>query len=126
MDDEAELRQLLGVYEHSLNTSDTDLAVSCYSASGSFMPTGAPTAEGAEQVRDAYAKIFATIRLRVTFTIEELSVPSPSLAYALTQSRGTQTVLSTDVQTPEANREMFIFTHDAGWKILRYMFNKPA
>jgi len=123
-DDAAEVRELLQTYERSLNTGDTGLAVSCYAEDGVFMPTAAPTAQG-PGLRPAYAQIFDTIQLRVSFTIDELVVASPTVAHALTRSQGTQTVLATKAMTPEANREVFIFIRDGtGWKISRYMFNK--
>jgi uncharacterized protein (TIGR02246 family) len=123
---EAEIRDLLNTYERSLNTSDTELAVSCYAPDGIFMPTTAPTAHGA-QLQSAYAQIFATIKLAVSFTIDELVIASETLAYAMTHSEGTQTVLATGSSGPESNRELFIFgPHEGAWKISRYMFNKAA
>jgi ketosteroid isomerase-like protein len=123
-DEAAEVRELLKTCERSLNTSDTELAVSCYAEDGIFMPTAAPTAQGAG-LRPAYAQIFDTIELRVSFTIDELVIASPTVAHALTRSQGTQTILATKATTPEANREVFIFIRDRpGWKISRYMFNK--
>lgn len=63
----------------------------------------------------------------MVFTIDELVVASDNLAYALTRSNGTQTLLSTDTTTPEANREVFVLRKEEGaWKIARYMFNKAA
>jgi len=47
------------------------------------------------------------------------------LAYALTRSHGTQTVLANGATSAEANREVFILRkEDDAWKIARYMFNK--
>jgi ketosteroid isomerase-like protein len=121
---ENDIRQLLSTYEQSLNLSDADLAVSCYAPEAVFMPTMAPTVEGGSML-DGYKQIFNTIELKVRFTIDELVVASPTVAYALTRSQGTQRVLATDVTTPEANREIFVFTPvEAAWKISRYMFNK--
>ncbi len=121
-----QIRSLLATYEESLNTSDATLAASCYTADGIFMPTTLPTAEGAH-MDDAYGQIFDAIRLDVTFTIDELEVTSDTTAYALTRSNGTQTVLATGDQASESNREIFLFRQtDTGWKIARYMFNKPA
>lgn len=121
-----QIRSLFATYEQSLNTSDAALAASCYTPDGIFMPTTLPTANGAD-MQGAYRQIFDAIRLDVTFTIDELEVASDEVAYALTRSNGTQTVLATGDQTAESNREVFLFRHtDAGWKIARYMFNKPA
>ena len=117
---ENQIRELLAAYERSLNTSDADLAASCYTADGIFMPTTLPTVTGADMA-DGYRQIFDAIRLNVTFTIDELVVTSDDTAYALTHSNGTQTVLATDDEAAEFNREVFLFrrTDTDSWKISR-------
>jgi uncharacterized protein (TIGR02246 family) len=121
-----QIRALLATYEQSLNSSDAALAASCYTPDGIFMPTTLPTANGAD-MQGAYRQIFDAIRLDVRFTIDELEITSDRTAYALTRSNGTQTVLATGDQTAESNREIFLFRQtNTGWKIARYMFNKPA
>lgn len=119
-----DIRTLLKTYETSLNTSDADLAISCYTADGVFMPTTAPTASGAA-LKDAYLGIFGTVKLDVEFTIDELVLAGDDLAYASTRSNGTQTVLAAGTASPESNREVFLLRRESGsWKIARYMFNK--
>ncbi|MEO1065470.1 MAG: nuclear transport factor 2 family protein [Actinomycetota bacterium] len=120
------IRELLATYQRSLNTADAELAASCYTPDGVFMPTTLPTISGADLVA-GYRQIFDTIRLDVTFTIDELVVTTDDAAYALTRSNGTQTVMATGDQTAESNREIFLFKRNDtdGWKIARYMFNKP-
>ena len=122
---ENKIRDLLATYERSLNTSDADLAASCYAADSIFMPTTLPTVTGADMA-DGYRQIFDAIRLDVGFTIDELTVTSDQTAYALTRSNGTQTVLETGDESAESNREIFLFhrTDTDGWKIARYLFNK--
>ncbi len=123
---EAQIRDLLDTYEQSLNASDAALAATCYTPDGIFMPTTLPTATGAD-VEDAYRQIFEAIKLDVTFTIDELVIASDTVAYALTHSNGTQTVLATNDQSVETNREIFVFAKTGvGWKISRYMFNKAT
>ncbi|MDH5290890.1 MAG: nuclear transport factor 2 family protein [Acidimicrobiia bacterium] len=125
-DHEDQIRALLATYEQSLNTSNAGLAASCYTSDGIFMPSTLPTAKGAD-MQVAYRQIFDAIKLDVAFSIDELEITSSHTAYALTRSNGTQTVLATGEQTPESNREIFLFRYtDTGWKIARYMFNKPA
>lgn len=125
MSAEDEIRALLKTYERSLNTSDAALAAACYTRDGMFMPTTLPTAQG-KAMQDAYVKIFETIRLNVTFALDELVVASEEVAYALTRSNGTQTLLATGIDSAESNRELFIFRREDGaWKFARYMFNKP-
>jgi len=123
---EDQIRDLLDTYERSLNTSDANLAASCYTADGVFMPTTLPTVTGPDMAT-GYRQIFDAIRLNVTFTIDELTVTSDATAYALTRSNGTQTVLATGDESAESNREIFLFqrTDTDDWKIARYMFNKP-
>jgi uncharacterized protein (TIGR02246 family) len=116
MSDHDDIRTLLKRYETSLNTSDADLAAGCYTADGVFMPTTLPTAIG-PSMRDAYADLFTAISLDVEFTIDELVVDSDELAYALTRSTGTQTVLSTGSAGTESNRELFLLRKETGsWK----------
>lgn len=125
MSAENDIRKLLGTYERALNTSDAALAAQCYASDGIVMPTTLPTARGVD-LEAAYAQIFTTIRLDVAFTIDEVVVASDEVAYALTRSNGTQTVLATGAEGAEANREIFLFRREeGGWKISRYMFNKP-
>jgi uncharacterized protein (TIGR02246 family) len=122
---DVEIRKLLKTYERSLNTSDAVLAARCYTSDGVFMPTTLPTARGAA-MEDAYARTFNAIRLNVKFTVDELVIASDTIAYALTRSNGTQTVLATGAETAESNREVFIFAiEDEAWRIRRYLFNKP-
>ena len=120
------IREVLATYERSLNTSDADLAASCYADDGVFMPTSLPTVFGPDMT-DGYHQIFGAIRLDVRFTIDELVVTTDETAHALTRSNGTQTVLATGDESTESNREIFLFrrSDSDGWKISRYMFNKP-
>jgi uncharacterized protein (TIGR02246 family) len=125
MTNEDSITALLHTYERSLNDSDAALAASCYASDGVFMPTTLPTATAGGLLK-AYEQTFSVIHLNVTFTIDELVVASGDIAYALTRSNGIQTVLATDTQSAESNREVFIFRNEDGtWKIARYMFNKP-
>jgi ketosteroid isomerase-like protein len=110
---ESDITQLLRTYERSLNDSDAALAASCYATDAVFMPTTQPTAT-AGGMREAYERIFSVIHLNVTFTIDELVIASDDIAYALTRSDGTQTVLATDTQSAESNREVFIFGNEDG------------
>ena len=134
--DAASIRQLLQTYERSLNTSNADLAASCYTSDGVFMPTTLPTATGTQALAESYGNIFGNIQLDVAFTVNELVVTSDnSTAFALTQSAGHVTIKATGEKVEEANREMFIFAKvdgsgssggDKEWKISRYMFNKSS
>lgn len=126
MSDEDEIRSLLTTYERSLNESDASLAASCYRRDGVFMPSRLPTSVG-PAVHEAYVQTFTAIQLTVTFTIDEITIGSDRLAYALTRSNGTQLTHSTGTTSTESNREMFLFgREDGAWKISRYLFNTPS
>ena len=100
---ENQIRDLLATYERSLNASDADLAASCYTSDGVFMPTTLPTVTGPEMA-NGYRQIFDAIRLDVTFTVDELVVTTDEAAHALTRSNGTQTILATGDKTAASNR----------------------
>jgi len=121
-----QLHTLLANYETSLNAGDAGRIEQLYTEDGVFMPAGFPTAAGRPAVRGAYDAVFKNIRIAIHFTVDELKVKG-DFAYARTHSAGTSTVVATGVTGPEANRELFIFARTPnGWKIARYLFNKPS
>ncbi|WP_457652038.1 YybH family protein [Rhodocaloribacter sp.] len=124
MNDHAAIEATLKQYETVLNASDVDGVLALYTDDGVFMPTEAPTAAGRDQVRGAYEHVFGTIKLDITFTIDEIASHG-DVAFARTISRGDVTIRSQGVTMPEENRELFVLKKvgDA-WKIARYMFNK--
>ncbi len=122
---EQEIRTLLTTYEGALNASDAELAASLYAADGVFMPAGFPSSVG-PSIEGAYGQTFEAIGLDVVFSIDEIVADGDS-AYALTRSRGSQTINATGEISPEENRELFTFAKENGdWKIARYMFNKMS
>ncbi len=111
-------------YEKTLNESDVKGILELYARDGVFMPSGAPSAIGTEKIKSAYEYVFATIKLDIKFSIDEV-VQSGDFAFARTVSRGTVSVLADDVTAPEENRELFVLQRlDGEWKITRYIFNK--
>ncbi len=124
--DRREIQTVLDRYEKALNASDVDAVIELYAGDGVFMPASAPTAVGIESVRAAYEYVFSTIKLNITFTVEEI-VADGSIAFARSGSKGTVTILSDGTTAPEENRELFVFQKENGvWKIARYMFNKTS
>ena len=124
--DQAQITALLDRYEIALNASDVDAVIDLYAPDGVFMPSAAPTAEGADQVRAAYEFVFSTIQLTIRFSIAEIEIHG-DLAFARTGSRGTVTILVDGTSAPEENRELFVLEKRRGeWKIARYMFNKTS
>jgi uncharacterized protein (TIGR02246 family) len=113
-------------YEKALNESDVNGVLELYVPDGVFMPSGAPSTIGKEEVRAAYEYVFATIRLDIKFTVDEI-IQDGDFAFARTISRGQVTILAEGVTAPEENRELFVLQkHDGAWKIARYMFNKMS
>jgi len=124
--DRREIRTVLDRYEEALNASDVDAVLALYADDGVFMPSSAPTAVGIDSVRAAYEHVFATIKLNIAFTVEEI-VADGSIAFAVTGSKGSVTILADGASSPEENRELFVFRKEDGvWKIARYMFNKTS
>ena len=119
-----EIERLLAEYKTSLNTSNAALAQSLYAKDGVFMPTGAPSAIGSEEILKSYEFIFSQIQLNIEFYIDEIVVDG-NLAYAMTSSKGKTLIHENGQTVPEENRELFVFEKiDGAWKIARYMFNK--
>ena len=124
MDETTAIEATLKQYEAALNASDVGGVLAVYAKDGIFMPTGAPTAAGHDQLRAAYEQVFGTIKLNIAFSINEIT-PHGDYAFAFTISRGDVTILSEGVTMPEENRELFILQKVADdWKNARYMFNK--
>ena len=122
--DQNAIKELLFAYRDALNASSTDQVIPLYTTDGVFMPTGFPTAVGADQVRRAYDGVFANIKLNIEFFIDEVQVDGDH-AFARTTSRGSTLIHATGETVPEENRELFVLQRtEGGWKIARYMFNK--
>ncbi|KMQ65239.1 hypothetical protein ACM46_12695 [Chryseobacterium angstadtii] len=119
------IEETLYAYGNALNASSTEQVLPLYTQNGIFMPQGAPSAEGQEQLKGAYDFVFKTLQLNVKFTIEEVTVINDNYAIARTMSKGTQLIHADKKTTPEENRELFVMQKEDGkWKIARYMFNK--
>lgn len=122
--DKQQIERLLREYKNSLNTSDAATARSLYAKDGAFMPMGAPSAIGSENILKSYEFIFSQIQLNIEFYINEIVVHG-DFAFAATSSKGTTLIHANGQTMPEENRELFIFEKiDGVWKIARYMFNK--
>jgi uncharacterized protein (TIGR02246 family) len=122
--DKLQIEKLLNEYKNSLNTSDASVAQSLYTKDGVFIPTGAPSAIGSENILKSYEFIFSQIQLKIEFYIDEIVIDR-DFAFAITNSKGTTLIHANGQTVPEENRELFVFEKiDGVWKIARYMFNK--
>ncbi len=119
-----EIKNLLFTYRDALNASDVSKVLPLYTEDGIFMPSGAPTSIGTEQVKGAYEFVFSNIQLSIEFYIDEIIV-NGEYAFARTTSKGSTLIHATGETIPEENRELFVLQNENGsWKIDRYMFNK--
>ena len=119
-----EIENLLMTYKETLNTSNSEKATSLYTKDGIFMPSGAPSAIGTENIKGAYDFVFSQIQLNIEFYIEEITIEN-TMAYAVTSSKGSTLIHANGETIPEENRELFVFEKENDtWKIARYMFNK--
>ena len=119
-----EIKTLLFTYRDALNASDVSKVLPLYTEDGIFMPSGAPTSIGTEQVKGAYDSVFSHIKLSIEFYIDEITL-NGEYAFARTTSKGSTLIHATGETVPEENRELFVLQKENGeWKIARYMFNK--
>ena len=120
---------LIRAYEKSLNTSDTQAALTLYGDDPVFMPEFSAALSGRDAVKAGYDRVFSAIKLNVRFTLHEI-VEMGDLAYVRTTSAGKTEILANKATVQEANNELFIFQKEKGkWKIHRYLFascNPPA
>lgn len=122
--EKGKIEHLLKEYQKSLNKADAKFVQSLYLNDGIFMPSGAPSAVGAEEILKSYEYLFSQVKLNIEFFIDEILVEE-DFAYATTGSQGTAIIQATGNKVTEENRELFVFEKVEGeWKIARYMFNK--
>ena len=121
-----QIRSLLATYERSLNTSDAALAAVLLHPRRHLHAHHAAHRRGRRHGRRLPADLRRDPPRRDLRDRRTRRHQRPQRVRTDSQ-HGTQTVLATGDQTAESNREIFLFRHtDAGWKIARDMFNKPA
>lgn len=118
------IEKLIYSYQDALNASDVNKVISLYTTDGVLMASGAPTAEGAEQVKGTYQYVFDNFTYTLKFTIQEIEV-NGNTAFARSTSQGNFTIKKSGQSVPDENSELFVFEKVKGqWKIARYMYNK--
>jgi len=122
--EQSEIKKVLFSYRDALNESNVEKVLPLYTENGVFMPSGAPTAIGQEQLKGTYEFVFGIIQLNIEFYIDEIEIVG-KYAFAQTTSKGTTFIRASGETVPEENRELFVLIKENGsWKIDRYMFNK--
>ncbi|MBC7486123.1 MAG: nuclear transport factor 2 family protein [Cytophagaceae bacterium] len=123
-EDKKQIEKVIGIYQKSLATSNSELAASLYTKDAKFMPSGGPSATGTAQIKGSYDYVFSQIQVNINFTIDEVIIIG-KYAYVTSTSQGTSLIKSNNQTVSEINRELFVFKKENGsWKIARYMFNK--
>ena len=123
--DRAEILDVLNAYQTALNTSNVDLAVGQFRANGALLSPNAPTAVGANAIRQSYQTTFQAISLNIVFDVAELVFVAPNWALLRSTSNGTIRINATGTVIPEANQELFLLKKSlrGEWKIARYSFS---
>jgi len=120
----ADIEKLISTYQDALNASDTEKVLALYTKTGVLMASGAPTAEGAEQVKGTYGYVFENYKYTLQFSIIEVVV-NGNTAFARSTSKGSFVIKASGQTVEDENRELFVFEKENGqWKIARYMYNK--
>ena len=118
------IEKLILSYQDALNASDASMVIELYTKNSVLMPNGAPTVEGAGQIKGFYQYVFDNFSYTLQFSIIEIKV-SGNYAFARSTSKGSFIIKAKGQTIPDENRELFVFEKEDGkWKIARYMFNK--
>lgn len=119
---EKRIREIIAQYQKAINSADVNSIKGLYAKDGMFIPTGFPSATGAEDIGKTYKNIFGMIKIDLTFTINKIDIYN-DLAIVVTSTNGNATSIDNGNKTPESNVELFVLEniHDE-WKISRYLY----
>lgn len=121
-DDPARLVAIMDSYAAALRTNNVEALVELYTSNGVFMRDNMPAVVGREALRAAYREVFATLKVDLSFTIQETEVAG-DMAWLRATSSGRIKVLATGMETAEAFNLVVIFRREAGaWKIRNYIY----
>lgn len=126
--DAAPLRAIMERYAAALRANDVDTLVSLYTANGVFMREDMPAVVGRDALRAAYRQVFATLKLDLSFDVQEAEVAG-DMGWLRVISKGKIKVLATGVETTNSFNELIVFRREAdGWKIRSclYASNQPG
>lgn len=127
--DQAEITQLLHKYGAVLASRSIPDLLDIYTKDGVLMAPGYFPSVGEEALKASYQRIFATIKLEIEFTIDEILVMDDQWAFARTTAEGRKFWLQKGTDERHHNQEIFICQKvDGDWKIARYIFSsmKPV
>ncbi len=120
--DPGRLVAIMESYAAALRANNVEALVALYTADGVFMRDNMPAVVGREALRAAYREVFATLKVDLSFTIQETEV-SGDMAWLRATSTGRVKVLASGVEQADAFNLVVVFRREAGaWKIRSYIY----
>lgn len=121
-DDPARIVAIMDSYAAALRANNVEALVALYTSDGVFMRDNMPAVVGREALRAAYREAFATLKVDLSFSIQETEV-SGDMAWLRATSAGRIKVLASGVEAADAFNLVVIFRRDSGaWKIRSYIY----
>ncbi|MDP1962090.1 MAG: nuclear transport factor 2 family protein [Reyranella sp.] len=121
-DDPARLVAIMESYAAGLRSNNVEALVALYASNGVFMRDNMPAVVGRDALRAAYREVFATLKVDLAFTIQEIEAAG-DMAWLRATSSGRIKVLATGTESAEAFNLVVIFRREAGaWKIRNYIY----
>jgi ketosteroid isomerase-like protein len=126
--DRAQLAAVMERYAAALDSNNVDALVALYTADGMFMRENLPAVAGSQALQAAYRQVFATLKVKLGFAIQESEVAG-DMAWLRALSKGRIKTLATGVEADESFNDLVVFRREGGtWKIRCYIYasNKPG
>ncbi len=123
--DKAAVEAVVQNYFKALNAGDAAAATAYFTSNGELLPTGAPTANGKEQILGTFNYVFDNFSYALKVTIGSVNVQG-KYAIVSSTSQGNYTIKGNGDKVQASYRETFILEKEGKeWKIARYMYNQP-
>jgi uncharacterized protein (TIGR02246 family) len=119
--------KIMDRYAAALAAHDVEGLVSLYTSNGVFIRDEMKPIVGREALRAAYKEVFATLKVSLSFTVQEVEMVG-DIAWLRSTSAGKVKVLATGKEYNDAYNEVVVFRREAGaWKIRTYIYasSKP-
>jgi uncharacterized protein (TIGR02246 family) len=121
--DYMQITQLVKEYQQALNDGNGAIVRELYTADGSFVGQGFPTAQGSDEIVAMYTDFLSKLDFNIQFDIKELKL-GEEYGFLRTASHGTIVPKGVTPSKQEGNREVFLLKKVAGhWKFYYYIFN---
>ena len=111
--DPTQLVTIMERYAAALRANNVEALVALYAADGVFMREGLPAVVGTDALRAAYRQIFATLKVDLSFAIQETEVAG-DMAWLRSTSKGRIKNLATGVEANESFNGLIVFRREGG------------